>query len=295
MTVEDRWLPAPPLNTARGGLIDALLKVPYAIGGFTTGFGKDIAEVERLDRPGGRWTRVAPMPTARGNAAATAAREEIHVFGGYLGDKPSDVVEVLGDGWRRGRPLPAARGGAAAVTVDDRILVVGGFDENDLATDVVLEYQLTAGRWGTVRPMPTRRGLLKVAVLDGFVYAIGGRDDNAVSQTAVERYDPATDTWEPVAPLRTARGNPGVAVANGGIYAVGGQGAGVALRTTERYDPGSGRWTLLEPLLAVPRSSLSAAHLTGEDRNVLVAFGGFEPFGGTPVASARVEVLGLDR
>jgi N-acetylneuraminic acid mutarotase len=141
--------------------------------------------------------------------------------------------------------------------------------------------------------MPTRRGLLKLAVVGGQIYAIGGRDDNAVSQRVVERYDPATDTWHAAAPMGTGRGNPGIAVTGGKVYAVGGQGAGVALRTTERYDPAADRWETLPPLLAVGRSSLSADHVILGGRDLLIAFGGFEIVGGTPVASARVESLAI--
>ncbi|GAA0516802.1 hypothetical protein Ade02nite_85070 [Paractinoplanes deccanensis] len=285
----ERWVRRPPLTVARGGLIDAVLKVPYAIGGFTTDFAQEVGAVERLGRLGGPWTPVAPMPTARGNASATAAGERIYVLGGFVGGKTVDVVEVFEDGiWHTGRPLPAARGAAAAATVDGRIYVAGGFDEDDSATDKVIAYEVSTDQWHSVRPMPSKRGLLKIAVHDGRLHAIGGRDDNAVSQRTAERYDPATDTWETIAPMATGRGNPGVTKAGRHVYAVGGQGAGVALRTTERYDPAADRWETLEPLLAVPRTSLSAATVAG---STLVAFGGFELLGPTPVASARVESL----
>ncbi|WP_433378027.1 Kelch repeat-containing protein [Actinoplanes sp. CA-142083] len=291
------WIPGPPLNVARGGLINATFKTAYAIGGFTTGFGEELDAVERLDRDRGRWARVTPMPTARGNPAAAAAGERIYVFGGFIGDKPADVVEVLdptAGAWQVRRPLPGGgRGGAAAAAVGERIYLVGGFDADDIATGATEAYDAIADVWHSVRPMPTRRGLLKLAVVGGQIYAIGGRDDNAASLPAVERYDPATDTWHAAAPMSTGRGNPGIAVAGGRIYAVGGQGAGVALRTTERYDPAADRWETLSPLLAVGRSSLSADHVVIGGRDLLIAFGGFEIVGGTPVASARVESLAL--
>jgi len=242
------WVPASPLNVGRGGLIGATFKTTYAIGGFTTGFGADLASVERFDRGTGKWAPVAPMPTARGNSAAAAAIEWVYVFGGYVGDKPSDIVEV---------------------------------------------YDPVADAWRSLHPMRTKRGLLKLAVLDGDLYAIGGRDDNAVSQPTVERYDPATDTWQSRAPLLTGRGNPGVAVVDGHIYAVGGQGDGVALRTTERYDPVADRWEKIGPLLATGRSSLSADVVVVDGRRLLIAFGGFELLGRTPVASTRVESMAL--
>jgi N-acetylneuraminic acid mutarotase len=293
------WVPASPLTVGRGGLIGATFKTTYAIGGFTTGFGADIASVERLDLRTGKWAPVAPLPTARGNSAAAAAIERIYVFGGYVGDKPSDIVEVydpFADAWQAAKPLPGGpggRGGPGGAAIGDRIYLAGGFDADDVATDAVQRYDPAADAWRELHPMHTRRGLLKLAVLDGKLYAIGGRDDNAVSQTAVERYDPATDTWQKMAPLLTGRGNPGVAVADGHIYAVGGQGAGVALRTTERYDPAADRWEKFGPLLAVGRSSLSADVVIVDGRRLLIAFGGFELLGSTPVASTRVESLTL--
>jgi hypothetical protein len=96
-----------------------------------------------------------------------------------------------------------------------------------------------------------------------------------------------------MAPLLTGRGNPGVAVVDGHIYAVGGQGDGVALRTTERYDPVADRWEKIGPLLAAGRSSLSADVVVVDGRRLLIAFGGFELLGRTPVASTRVESMAL--
>src|SRR4051794_30692567 len=144
------WVPGPPLTVARGGLINTTFKTAYAIGGFTTGFRADLDSVERLDRTAGRWSPVAPMPTARGNAAAASAGERIYVLGGYVGDKPADVVEVFepeSNNWHTGRPLPGGRGGAAAAAIGDRIYVVGGFDADDVATDAVDVYDVAADEW----------------------------------------------------------------------------------------------------------------------------------------------------
>jgi hypothetical protein len=53
------------------------------------------------------------------------------------------------------------------------------------------------------------------------------------------------------------------------------------------------RWEKFGPLLAVGRSSLSADVVTVDGRRSLIALGGFELLGSTPVASTRVESLAL--
>jgi N-acetylneuraminic acid mutarotase len=297
--VDTSWVPRPPLNVARGGLTSATLtNTPdrgrtYAIGGFTTGFDTELDSVEVLDPERGRWHPIAPMRTARGNAAASVTRDGVFVFGGFARGKPLDVVEILdlaSGRWRAGRPLPGVRGGAGAAAIGELSYVVGGFDADDRATGAVFAYDPHADTWRDCRPMRVKRGLLKVAALSGYLYAVGGAGDGRTFQAAVERYDPATDTWQATAPLSTGRGNPGVAVAGSHIVVVGGVGAGGALRTSERYDARTDRWHAMDPLLAAGRGSLAAAYVGG---GRLVAFGGFEPTGGTPTASARVEALAL--
>jgi N-acetylneuraminic acid mutarotase len=294
-----QWQARPALNVPRGGLIGATADTTYAIGGSTSNFGAELASVERLDPVTGRWSLVTPMPTARGNPAAAAARGDVYVLGGFVNDKTVDIVEIFdppSGQWRSGRPLPEARGGAGAAAIGDRIYVVGGFDAVDTRTAAVFVYDVSEDAWHGLRPMPTPRGLLKVAVLDGHLYAIGGADDNLVFQDAVERYDPATDTWRTAAPLQTPRGNPGVATSDRHIFVVGGATADGPSRTSEEYDPHPDRWRPLSPLLPVGRASLSATLLDGAHGHdhTLVAFGGFERAGGPPIASARVEALSLN-
>src|SRR5258708_2624935 len=72
-----QWAPRPSLHVARGGLTGATQGETYAIVGFTTGFSAELDSVEELDPVDGQWRPVTPMPTARGNPAAAAARGEV--------------------------------------------------------------------------------------------------------------------------------------------------------------------------------------------------------------------------
>jgi N-acetylneuraminic acid mutarotase len=187
---------SPSLNVARGGLIDATRGTTYAIGGFTTGFGAELDAVEELDPAHGRWRLVAPMPTARGNPAAAAARGKVYVFGGFVRDKTVDVVEVFDaqvGRWRTGRPLPGARGGAGAAAV-------GGRDDNQVDQSAVERYDPATDRWHTMAPLLTARGNPGVAVATRHLFVVGGASPGGPLRTT-ERYDVRADRWHTLDPL----------------------------------------------------------------------------------------------
>lgn len=83
-----------------------------------------------------------------------------------------------------------------------------------------------------------------------FVYVIGGYDrvEERFLNT-VDCYDTRDGVWLDVAPMKTARIRHGVATLDGMIYAVGGQcDDDVSVRTVERYDPVSNKWTDILPM-----------------------------------------------
>jgi N-acetylneuraminic acid mutarotase len=118
----------------------------------------------------------------------------------------------------------------------------------------------------------------------------------------VERYDPKSDSWATMNPMVESRGLPCAVQTKVGkrrvLVVVGGfelsaDGTLVqARRTTEVFDPHTGRWTLLDVLLPFGRGSHDCA--TEADGTVL-AIGGITPIEGKSSFLANVDALSLKR
>jgi Kelch motif len=126
--------------------------------------------------------------------------------------------------------------------------------------------------WRSVAPMPTTRERLRLVASGRYLYAIGGAAPTGESLTTVERYAPKSDSWTTMNPMVESRvlpcavetrvGRQRVLVVVGG-FEFSADGTFVqARRTTEVFDPHTGRWTLLDVLLrrcCIERSPRSAA------------------------------------
>ena len=151
--------------------------------------------------------------------------------------------------------------------------------------------------------MPTARERLRLVASGRYLYAIGGLPSAILagpSLTTVERYDPKSDSWATMNPMVESRllpcavetkvGNRRVLVVVGG-FEFSADGTFVqARRTTEVFDPHTGRWTLLDVLLPIGRGSHDCA--TEADGTVL-AIGGFATSRDTVISLANVDALSL--
>jgi N-acetylneuraminic acid mutarotase len=131
----------------------------------------------------------------------------------------------------------------------------------------------------------------------GHLYAIGGlRSFFQEAFATVERYSPRSDAWEPVRSMHQPRTLPGATVLPDGRIAVVGGGPGPAQdrlarhRTTEVYDPRTGKWRLLSTLLPTGRGSLVCAP-ESEDR--VLAISGSTIVDRAPAIDAGVLALKL--
>jgi non-specific serine/threonine protein kinase len=124
-----RWqvVPAPTPRehlavTAAGGKI-------YAVGGRTAGYDTNLRTFESW-RPGAKgWTRLAPLPSARGGTGAAAAAGSIVSVGG---EAPSGTIRSVyafslsTRRWRRLPDLPASRHGLGVVAVGASVYAIAG-------------------------------------------------------------------------------------------------------------------------------------------------------------------------
>lgn len=124
------WSPGPVLPRPREHLaIAAAGGRVYAIGGRWQGVLAAANQV--LDSLDGTWRDLAPLPTARGGTAGSAAGPLIAVAGGEAFSPSHTFAEVelydsATDRWRQAPPLPTPRHGLAVQAVDGVLYVIGG-------------------------------------------------------------------------------------------------------------------------------------------------------------------------
>jgi hypothetical protein len=115
-----RWMPAPPLRTARKYVAVAPLRgCAYALGGMSETRAR-LRGCERLDPREGRWHAIAPLPAPRSSAAAAAAAGALFVVGGNDGEATHASCtryDAAADAWEEVAPLGVARSGAALVAL----------------------------------------------------------------------------------------------------------------------------------------------------------------------------------
>jgi N-acetylneuraminic acid mutarotase len=297
-----QWIARPPLRQARGGLgVAKVGRQILAIGGFVRvgqgGTVFDVVEARRV-KGSGRWRDLAPMPTARANLATAEVGGLVYAIGGIgQADELLDVVETFdprSGRWTTSLPLPQPRGAPGAAGLGGLLYVAGG--EVQLAADTfevtnsVLVYEPKQNTWRSVAPMPTARQRLRLVASGRYLYAIGGQDPTGPSLTTVERYNPKTDSWTTMNPLIESRYLPCAVQTKVGhrrvLVVVGGFDPD-ARRTTEVFDPHTGRWTLLDVLLPIGRGTHDCA--TEADGTVLAIGGG----NGAGVFLANVDALSL--
>lgn len=234
--------------TERKPMARALHHVAFApLGGKIYGFGgfalpsanppswMPVSDCWEYDSASDSWRALAPLPSARGAAAAVEVGGKIYVIGGAA--------------------LPA---GQQSLLPGSRQMVVGTVEVYDPVLD----------RWERRADMPTPRNHHAAAAVDGKIYAIGGRIGSVFIPFSngldlVEAYDPAADRWGPVLErMPTARSGGAWASDGKQIYVAGGESQNGAMlsayRAVESYDPARNRWHVL-PSMPTPRHGCAGA------------------------------------
>jgi hypothetical protein len=301
-----RWIARPPLRQARGGLGVATVGGRIlAIGGFDDATVFDVVEARRV-KGRGRWRELAPLPTARANLATAEVGGLVYAVGGIDDVDVSDVVETFNPRtgrWATSVPLPQPRAAPGAAGLGGLLYVAGG--EVKLAPDTyevtnsVIVYDPWNKTWRSVAPMPTARFRHRLVSSGRYLYAIGGAAPTGESLTTVERFEPKSNSWTTMNPMVEARalpcavetkvGNRRVLVVVGGFFSA--DGTFGRRRTTEVFDPDTGRWALLDVLLPVDRSGHDCA--TEADGTVLAIGGITSGAEDTDIYLAKVDALSL--
>jgi N-acetylneuraminic acid mutarotase len=148
----------------------------------------------------------------------------------------------------------------AVLLTDGTVLVAGGADASSAALARTARYDPAAKKWteGPAAMHTARRLHSATRLADGRVLVAGGTGVGAQfpapGLTAAELYDPAAKTWSTTGAMHVARwGHSAVLLADGSVLVAGGtavrSGQSVAaLRSAERYDPKTEKWTEVTPM-----------------------------------------------
>jgi len=223
------------------------------------------------------WQRAAPMPTPRGEVAATAVAGEMVVVGGFAGSTGQnsgrvDAYNPRTNRWRQLPGLPASVDHAMAAAYRGKLYVLGGYGvarERRTAA-----YLLERGRWRRLAPMPEGRAAGGAVVIGSKLYVVGGVGPTGLARRAFS-YDLRRGRWSSF-PGPTPREHLAVTASGGRIYVLAGRRAGIDTNVAafESYSPSTRRWARL-PSIPDPRGGTAAAALAGQ----IVSVGGEEPQG----------------
>ncbi len=114
----------------------------YAVGGRSAGIDTNTTRFEAYDPAKRRWTRLAPLPQARGGTGATFVNGKIVSIGG---ERPQGTIrsvyayDLNTRRWRRLADLPSPRHGLGVVAHAGRVYAVAGGPEPGLTVTGALE------------------------------------------------------------------------------------------------------------------------------------------------------------
>ncbi|RMH19212.1 MAG: kelch-like protein [Gammaproteobacteria bacterium] len=161
------------------------------------------------------------------------------------------------------------------VAYQGRIYVFGGGGDHFDSLNSTQIYDPATNTWSSGTPMPTRRSGSAYALIDGKIYIIGGmhkpKDGKFFFLKNMEIYDPETDSWSDGPDMNHLHDYPACTVLDGKIYVMGGHhpeateggpSTDPGFEVCERFDPKTGEWEEIAPLLT-PRFALSAITYRG--------------------------------
>jgi N-acetylneuraminic acid mutarotase len=252
----------------------------YILGGEAEQTGMALADNLRYDSVNDSWATVAPMPTARKNAAAVALGGKCYVIGGRAGTDPAlavvEIYDPAGNSWSAGAAMPTAREGLVAAVIGGLVYAAGG-ESNGYLDDLEV-YDPVANAWISRASMRNERSHAAAGVIDGKLYVAGGTNAGDMGYLDVlEVYDPGTNRWSTRKPMPEALFHGAGAVAGKFLYVTGGIGAGGTVARTWVYNAAIDFWAARPSLTRVRNR-----HVMEKLGSKLFAVGGAENVSGTP-------------
>jgi hypothetical protein len=171
--------------------------------------------------------------------------------------------------WDTLAPLPAPRYSGAAVAFNNMVYYLGGSVTGSVKSAAVFAYNPLTDSWTFGDSMLTARHRFGAVECNASLYVFGGWGNGGELLNSAECYDPVGQAWTPIETMPTRRASLFAGTANGKVYAIGGWNGTAAADAVEAFDPGTGHWTQLRPML-FPRSE----GITGTPDNTIICTGG---------------------
>ena len=257
----------------------------YVAGGIHSQATADMSDILSYD-PGTNTWRTAGTLSQRVYGAGTAALSgRVYVVGGSPGLSDLQIFDPATGRVELGPPMPFAMTWARATALGGRLHVIGVAEDPDnplwcSCRIQHLRFDPSTGEWSS-RAAPPSSGFLHdvvrypqgAATINGRIYLVSGGENGDLAV-----YDPTTDSWTSAGGPRDRIGSAVVALGDR-LYLLGGEdGFEEPIGTVDRYDPETGRWDRMPPLLT-SRSSAAAA-VVGQSIYVLGGYSG-GPHGGS--------------
>jgi Kelch motif protein/kelch motif-containing protein len=180
-----RWERLPPMPTARAGLGTATIGHRFfAVGGtdHVTGVrGASQHTNEAYDFTTGRWSELAPMPTARDHLGVASLGGFLYAVGGRSPDgnnqRAFERYDPRSDRWERLRPPPISVSGVQLLPVGGRLVLAGGESPaKGWLTGATQAYDPRTGAWRRLPSMPIPLHGYAASVAGSRLYLFGGGD-----------------------------------------------------------------------------------------------------------------------
>ncbi|KAL2100049.1 hypothetical protein ACEWY4_004443 [Coilia grayii] len=246
--------------------------VVYVVGGWSAD--DPSCPIEQFCTEYNEWKMTTPLMRHRRDAGVCAVGGFIYMVGGadeitcFSGMERYDPSQSV---WNSELPsLSSPRSKVCVCEMDGYLVCIGGFDGHTYLNSVQ-RYDPTCNAWSKLASMQRKRGGATAVVMDGQLYVIGGNDGSTVLDS-VERFNPVDGCWAVCPPLRCPREGAGSTVFLGRIYVAGGRDdLGLPLKTAEKFDSDSLRWTPVRPMKN-KRYQVSLLVFN----NLLLAVGGYD-------------------
>jgi N-acetylneuraminic acid mutarotase len=195
----------------------------YVVGGYGSGFGRQLRSAYVFERAAGAWRRLPPMPGARAAGGAALVGGKLYIVGGVgpagLATKMF-VLDQLREQWAV-LPGPTPREHLAVATSGRRLYALGGRTAG-FATNLAAFEEFSPGLgWLRLPRVPAARGGTGAAFIGGKVVSIGGEAPGGTIRS-VYAFDLARRRWSRLPDLPTPRHGLGVVAVDSRIYAIGG-------------------------------------------------------------------------
>ncbi|HEU0209583.1 MAG TPA: kelch repeat-containing protein, partial [Candidatus Udaeobacter sp.] len=204
----------------------------------------------------GSWTDTGSLNTARFNHTATLLPNGKVLVAGGEGSGGSviasaELYDPANESWSGTDSLGTARTSHTATLLSDgTVLVAGGEGSGGSVLASAELYNPANGHWSSTGSLDTARSAHTATLLPNGKVLVAGGNGGAGVLASAELYDPTAGTWSATADLGTARvfHTATLMPPNGKVLVAGGDASnGVALDTTEVYDPaangGIGAWS----------------------------------------------------